>query len=319
MLYRDYSRAEGQWIPNRDGGRENHESIAFLQEMNVLASGEGPQGLMTVAEESTAWPGVTRPVHDGGLGFGFKWNMGWMNDTLRYVEHDPIHRRHHHDLMTFGLVYGFSENYILPISHDEVVHGKGAMLEKMPGSPAEKLANLRAYYGFMWGHPGKKLLFMGCEFGQGREWNHDRELDWGLLDDPAHAGLQRLVRDLNTLYRAHPALHALDADPAGFRWIDREARAESVFSWLRLGEAGQPPVAVVCNFTPVERRWRLGLPQAGRWREALNTDATLYGGGNRGNLGAVEALPGAHMGQPFAAEIVLPPLSTLFLTPEVSR
>jgi len=317
MLYRDYSRAEGQWVPNHHGGRENYESIAFLQEMNRLAYGEGPPGLMTVAEESTAWPGVTRPVHDGGLGFGFKWNMGWMNDTLRYIEKDPIHRRHHHDLMTFGLVYGFSENYILPISHDEVVHGKGAMLEKMPGNPSEKLANLRAYYGFMWGHPGKKLLFMGCEIGQGREWNHDRELDWGLLGDPGHAGLQRLVRDLNTLYRALPALHARDADPAGFTWIDREARAESVFSWLRHGPPGQPPVAVVANMTPVERRWTLGLPQAGRWREVLNTDAGLYGGGNRGNLGWIDADGPAHAGQPHSATITLPPLSTLFLTPEV--
>ena len=318
MLYRDYSRGAGQWVPNKDGGRENYESIAFLQEMNVLAYGEGPPGLMTVAEESTAWPGVTRPVHDGGLGFGFKWNMGWMNDTLRYIEYDPIHRRHHHDLMTFGLVYGFSENYILPISHDEVVHGKGAMLEKMPGDPAAQLANLRAYYGFMWGHPGKKLLFMGCEIGQGREWNHDRELDWPLLDTPGHAGLQRLVRDLNTLYRSHPALHQRDADAGGFQWIDREARAESLFSWLRLGSAGQPPVAVVSNFTPIERRWRLGLPQGGRWREVLNTDAALYGGGNRGNLGSVEADGPATAGQPFSAEIILPPLSTLFLTPEVS-
>jgi len=263
MLYRDYSRAHDAWIPNQHGGRENYEAIAFLQEMNRLAYGEGPAGLMTVAEESTAWPGVTQPVHAGGLGFGYKWNMGWMNDTLRYIEHDPIHRRHHHDLMTFGLVYGFSENYVLPISHDEVVHGKGSMLQKMPGDAAAKL-----------------------------------------------------VRDLNTLYRAHPALHARDTDPGGFAWIDREARADSVFSWLRLGHDGQPPVAVVSNFTPVERRWRLGLPRAGRWREALNTDAGLYGGGNRGNMGAVEAAGPAHAGQPHSAEITLPPLSTLFLTPE---
>ncbi len=316
MLYRDYSRGAGAWVPNKDGGRENYEAIGFLQEMNRLAYGESPQGLMTVAEESTAWPGVTRPVHDGGLGFGFKWNMGWMNDTLRYVEHDPIHRRHHHDLMTFGLVYGFSENFVLPISHDEVVHGKGSMLQKMPGDPATKLANLRAYYGFMWGHPGKKLLFMGCEFGQGQEWNHDRELDWGVLSIPGHAGLQRLVRDLNTLYRAHPALHARDTDPGGFTWIDREARAESLLSWLRLGHDGQPPVAVVANFTPVERRWRLGLPQGGRWIEALNTDAGVYGGGNRGNMGSVLADGPAQSGQPASAEIVLPPLATLFLIPE---
>jgi len=316
MLYRDYSRKSGEWIPNKDGGRENYEAIEFLKQMNTLAYGEGPQGLMTVAEESTAWPGVTNPVHDGGLGFGFKWNMGWMNDTLRYVEQDPIHRKYHHDLMTFGLVYGFSENYVLPISHDEVVHGKGSMLEKMPGDPTAKLANLRAYYGYMWGHPGKKLLFMGCELGQGHEWNHDQQLDWGLLNDPAHAGLQRLVRDLNTLYRAEPGLHALDCDPAGFVWIDRDAREESVFSWVRNGFDGQRPVAVVSNFTPVERRWTLGLPQGGTWSEALNTDAALYGGGNRGNLGGVHAQASAHSEQPYSAEITLPPLSTLFLVPE---
>lgn len=315
MLYRDYSRKHGEWIPNKDGGRENYEAIDFLKEMNRLAYGEGPEGLMTVAEESTAWPGVTSPVHAGGLGFGFKWNMGWMNDTLRYIEQDPIHRRHHHDLMTFGLVYGFSENYILPISHDEVVHGKGNMLAKMPGSTAEKLANLRAYYGFMWGHPGKKLVFMGCELGQHHEWNHDQELDWALLDQPGHAGLQRLIRDLNTLYRGTPALHERDAMQGGFQWIDREARDESVFSWLRYGHDGRA-VAVISNMTPVERTWSLGLPTRGRWVEALNTDAALYGGGNRGNLGAVTADGPAHSGQPHSALVHLPPLSTLFLIPE---
>ncbi|MFN4099771.1 MAG: 1,4-alpha-glucan branching protein GlgB [Pararhodobacter sp.] len=316
MLYRDYSRGPGAWIPNRDGGRENYEAIEFLRQTNTLAYGEGPAGLMTVAEESTAWPGVTQPVHHGGLGFGFKWNMGWMNDTLRYMEQDPIHRRHHHDLMTFGLVYGFSENFVLPISHDEVVHGKGSMLQKMPGDHAAKLANLRGYYGFMWGHPGKKLLFMGCEFAQGHEWNHDQALDWGVLAVPGHAGLQRLVRDLNTLYRAEPALHARDAEPGGFVWIDRESRAESVLSWLRLGHEGQRPVAVIANFTPVERRWKLGLPHAGRWREALNTDAGIYGGGNRGNLGSVLADGPALNGQPHSADVLVPPLSTLFLAPE---
>jgi len=316
MLYRDYSRAAGEWVPNHEGGRENFEAIAFMKDMNTQAYGEAPEGLMTIAEESTAWPGVTTPVHAGGLGFGFKWNMGWMNDTLRFIEMDPIHRRHHHDLMTFGLVYGFSENYVLPISHDEVVHGKGSMLQKMPGDHAAKLANLRAYYGFMWGHPGKKLLFMGCELGQGHEWNHDQELDWGVLNVPGHAGLQRLVRDLNTLYRGNPALHARDADPAGFVWIDEQARAESVLSWVRIGNEGQPPVVVVSNMTPVERRWTLGLPQAGRWREALNTDAEIYGGGNRGNLGTVLADGPAQSGQPVSAEVVLPPLSTLFLVRE---
>jgi len=316
MLYRDYSRAAGEWVPNHEGGRENFEAIDFLKDMNTQAYGDGPDGLMTVAEESTAWPGVTTPVNAGGLGFGFKWNMGWMNDTLRFMEKDPIHRRNHHDLLTFGLAYGFSENYVLPISHDEVVHGKGSMLQKMPGDHAAKLANLRAYYGFMWGHPGKKLLFMGCEFGQGHEWDHDAELDWGVLNVPGHAGLQRLVRDLNTLLRATPALHARDADAEAFTWIDQQARAESVLSWLRLGNDGQPPVAVISNFTPVERRWRLGLPHGGTWHEALNSDADIYGGGNRGNLGAVIADNTAQSGQPFSAEIVLPPLSTLFFVPE---
>ena len=316
MLYRDYSRAHDAWIPNKDGGRENYEAIDFLREMNTLAYGEGPAGAMTVAEESTAWPGVTVPVHHGGLGFGFKWNMGWMNDTLRYIEKDPIHRRHHHELMTFGLVYAFSENYVLPISHDEVVHGKGSMLQKMPGDHDTKLANLRAYYGFMWGHPGKKLLFMGCEFAQGHEWNHDHALDWGVLNVPGHAGLQTLVRDLNTLYRGTPALYQRDAEAEAFQWIDRDAAAESVFSWLRMGHEGTPPVVVVCNFTPVERNWSLGLPKAGPWREALNTDAARYGGGNHGNMGRVAADGPPRSGQPYSATLVLPPLSVLYLIPE---
>ncbi|MCC5999778.1 MAG: 1,4-alpha-glucan branching protein GlgB [Pararhodobacter sp.] len=316
MLYRDYSRGPGQWVPNRDGGRENYEAIAFLQDMNRLAYGEGPPGLMTVAEESTAWPGVTAPVHHGGLGFGFKWNMGWMNDTLRYMAHDPIHRRHHHHLMTFGLEYGFGENYILPISHDEVVHGKGAMLAKMPGTRDRKFANLRAYYGFMWGHPGKKLLFMGCELGQAHEWNHDAQLDWSALADPLNAGLQHLVRDLNRLYRETPALHRLDCQPQGFAWIEKDARAESLFAFCRFGGAGLPPVVVLCNFTPVARRHRIGLPRPGPWREVLNTDAAAYGGGNSGNLGALMADATPAHGQPASAEITLPPLSTLFLMPE---
>ncbi|WP_417586372.1 1,4-alpha-glucan branching protein GlgB [Pararhodobacter oceanensis] len=319
MLYRDYSRADDAWIPNRDGGRENYEAIDFIQEMNTQAYGDTPEGVMTMAEESTSWPGVTQPVHAGGLGFGFKWNMGWMNDTLRYMAHPPIHRAHHHDLMTFGLVYGFSENFVLPISHDEVVHGKGSMLEKMPGTQAEKFANLRAYYGFMWGHPGKKLLFMGCEFAQPQEWNHDAQLDWAVLQDPAHAGLQRLIRDLNRLYRDKPALHQRDADPQGFQWINQDAAAESVFSWLRWGHAGQPPVAMIANFTPVERRWRLGLPQTGTWEEMLNSDAEVYGGGNRGNLGVVTADGPPHAGQPHSALITLPPLSTLFFCPKEPR
>ncbi|MFW5654910.1 MAG: 1,4-alpha-glucan branching protein GlgB [Roseicyclus sp.] len=313
MLYRDYSRKEGEWVPNRDGGRENYEAIAMLQEMNTITYGEHP-GIMTVAEESTAYPGVSQPVSGGGLGFGFKWNMGWMNDTLSYVKKDPVHRKHHHHQMTFGLTYAFTENFVLPISHDEVVHGKGSMLGKMPGGPEEKFANLRAYYGFMWGHPGKKLLFMGQEFGQTSEWNHNAELDWGALGDRRHAGLQRLVRDLNTLYRAEPALHVSDAEPGGFQWIDADDAAHSVYSWIRRGGPGDPEVVVACNFTPVERPgFLLGLPSAGTWREALNTDAEIYGGGGRGNYGAVTATAEPWRDQAARAEVYLPPLSAVFL------
>lgn len=315
MLYRDYSRKSGEWVPNADGGRENHEAIALLQEVNRLAYAEAPPGILTAAEESTAWPGVTAPVHQGGLGFGFKWNMGWMNDTLRYMGHDPVHRRHHHDLMTFGLVYAFTENFILPISHDEVVHGKGSMLARMPGDHAGKLANLRAFYGFMWGHPGKKLLFMGCEFGQAAEWSHDTELDWGALADPGHAGLMHLVGDLNALYRAQPALWRRDSDPGGFQWLEREARDLSVLAWARHGRPGDAPVVVVANLTPVARQWRCGLPRGGDWREALNTDAAPYGGGNGGNMGRVVAEAVPWHGQSHSARITLPPLATLFFTP----
>ncbi|MCE8439342.1 1,4-alpha-glucan branching protein GlgB [Rhodovulum sulfidophilum] len=315
MLYRDYSRKEGEWVPNVHGGRENLEAIAMMRKMNTLCYGEVP-GIMTAAEESTSFPGVSRPVDAGGLGFGYKWNMGWMNDTLSYIAHEPVHRKFHHHQMTFGLVYAFSENFILPISHDEVVHGKGSMLAKMPGPDWEKFANLRAYYGFMWGHPGKKLLFMGQEFAQRAEWDRAAELDWGVLEAEPHRGMQRLVRDLNTLYRATPALHVRDCEPEGFRWVEANAADISVYAWLRQGQAGDPPVAVVANLTPVERRGvRLGLPQAGRWREVLNTDAALYGGGNRGNLGGVVAGGVAHHGLPASAELTLPPLSVLYLMP----
>lgn len=311
MLYRDYSRAEGQWVPNKDGGRENYEAIAMLQAMNRLTYGEEP-GIMTVAEESTSYPRVSRPVHEGGLGFGFKWNMGWMNDTLDYIKREPIHRKHHHHQMTFGLHYAFSENFILPISHDEVVHGKGSMLAKMPGSEWEKFANLRAYYGFMWGHPGKKLLFMGQEFAQGSEWNHDAEIDWACIGNPLHYGMQLLVRDLNAIYRATPALYAHDCDGAGFQWIEADDAAHSIYAWVRRGGPGDAEVVVVCNFTPVERSgWRMGFPQPGLWREVLNSDAEVYGGAGRGNLGRVTALPGESHGQPAHADLVLPPLSTL--------
>jgi 1,4-alpha-glucan branching enzyme len=312
MLYRDYSRKDGEWIPNKDGGRENLEAISFLQRTNTVAYGEVP-GVVTIAEESTAFPGVSAPVDHGGLGFGFKWNMGWMNDTLAYIAEDPINRKYHHHKMTFGLHYAFSENFVLPISHDEVVHGKGSMIEKMPGVGDEKFANLRAYYGFMWGHPGKKLLFMGCEFAQGVEWNHDASLDWHLTDQPQHGGVLNLVRDLNMLFKDTPALHQLDCKPEGFEWIEEGASEESVFAWVRYGSDGAAPVLVVSNFTPVERlARRIGVPQAGRWIEKLNTDAAHYGGGDRGNLGFADSEQVAASGRAHSLLLILPPLTTLF-------
>ncbi|MEL7228708.1 MAG: 1,4-alpha-glucan branching protein GlgB [Pseudomonadota bacterium] len=315
MLYRDYSRAEGEWVPNIHGGRENLEAIAFLKKANELAYG-ADDGIMMVAEESTAFPGVSRPTDQGGLGFGFKWNMGWMNDTLSYMEEDPINRKYHHHKMTFGLHYAFSENFILPISHDEVVHGKKALVAKMPGNKGEQLANLRAYYGFMWGHPGKKLLFMGCEFAQEREWNHDASLDWHLLDDPAHKGVQSLVRDLNNAYRHHPALHQLDCKAQGFQWVVGDADAQSCFAFLRFGQDSAPPVLVISNMTPVERGpWQVGVPCGGDWREIINTDAHAYGGSNRGNTGRVSAQRESTHGFDHALTLTLPPLTTLFLTP----
>ncbi|MCQ0971903.1 1,4-alpha-glucan branching protein GlgB [Paracoccus sp. TK19116] len=310
MLYRDYSRKDGEWVPNKFGGRENLEAIDFLKGMNVAAYAEAP-GAMTVAEESTAFPGVSRPVHDGGLGFGFKWNMGWMNDTLSYFQRDPIHRKHHHGQLTFGLVYAFSENFILPISHDEVVHGKGSMLGKMPGNDWEKFANLRAYYGFMWGHPGKKLLFMGQEFAQGREWNHNQSLDWHLEAEAPHKGVQAWVRALNTLYRDTPALYRHDSRPEGFAWIEAGDSENSVLAFVRRGESGDAPVVVVANLTPVQRDYRLGFPEAGMWEEMLNSDAGEYGGGGRTN-GTVTTEPTDWHGQAQSATVVLPPLSVLF-------
>ena len=310
MLYRDYSRTEGQWVPNRDGGRENYEAIDLLRQMNVTAYGEVP-GIMTAAEESTAFPGVSRPVDHGGLGFGFKWNMGWMNDTLSYIQKDPVYRRHHHHQMTFGLHYAWSENYILPISHDEVVHGKGSMIAKMPGTSDEKFANLRAYYGFMWTHPGKKLIFMGCEFAQGVEWNHSRSLDWHLLDLPQHKGVQSYVRDLNRIYRDTPALHVNDTRPEGFAWLESNDAENSVYAYVRKGKPGDPMVTVVLNMTPVERRYRLGFPAAGQWDEVLNSDAGMYGGSNRGNMGGVATEPVGWHGQDQSALVTLPPLSAL--------
>ena len=303
MLYRDYSRKAGEWIPNEQGGRENWEAVEFLRAMNKAVYGSHA-GIVTIAEESTSWPGVSRPVHEDGLGFGFKWNMGFMHDTLQYMARDPVHRKHHHDEITFGLVYAFSENFVLPLSHDEVVHGKGSLLGKMSGDDWQKFANLRAYYGLMWGYPGKKLLFMGQEFAQRREWCEERALDWELLGSPAHAGVQRLVRDLNRLHREKPALHARDCEPDGFDWLVVDDASASVFAWLRKAP-GAPPIAVVSNMTPeMHGHYRLPLPHDGTWREVLNSDAQDYGGSGQGNQGAVFAEHGA-------ANVVLPPLATI--------
>lgn len=316
MLYLDYSRNDGEWIPNVHGGRENLDAIAFLRGTNAQVRDRAP-GAATIAEESTAFPGVSRPQAQGGLGFDFKWNMGWMHDTLSYMAQDPIHRRWHHDRMTFGLHYAFSEDFVLPISHDEVVHGKGSLLGKMPGDRWQQFANLRAYLGWMWTHPGKKLLFMGSEWGQAREWNHDRALDWHLLDDPAHAGTQRLVRDLNHLYRSLPALHRHDCDPEGFEWVEAGAADDNVFAYLRKGAEGDRPALVVVNFAPVLREsYRIGVPQAGRWVERLNTDADVYGGSGAGNGGQAVALDQGWHGRPASLSLTLPPLAVLVLQPE---
>jgi 1,4-alpha-glucan branching enzyme len=313
MLYLDYSRKAGEWLPNPDGSRENREAIAFLRRANELVYGAFP-GSVTIAEESTAFPGVSRPTDQGGLGFGFKWNMGWMHDTLDYVSEDPIYRRWHHNKLTFGLLYAFSENFVLPISHDEVVHGKRSVIYKMPGDEWQRFANARAFYGFMWGHPGKKLLFMGQEFGQTTEWNATESLPWWLLEHRPHQGIQAWIRDLNRFYRETPALYARDCEPDGFRWIVVNDDTQSVLAFLRFGERRDPPVAVVCNFTPEPRLgYRLGLPYLGFWREALNSDAASYGGSNMGNLGGVTAGEAPSHGLPASATVTLPPLATLFL------
>jgi 1,4-alpha-glucan branching enzyme len=313
MLYRDYSRNPGEWVPNVFGGREHLEAVGFLRHLNSVVA-ERCAGALVIAEESTAWPGVTAPVAEAGLGFGYKWNMGWMHDTLRYMARDPVHRAFHHDDITFGLLYAFSERFMLPLSHDEVVHGKGSLIGKMPGDRWQKFANLRAYLGFMWTHPGKKLLFMGGEIAQEREWNHDREIDWFLLGDPAHAGIQRLVRDLNHLYRREPALHARDCDAAGFRWLIGDDRANSVFAFLRQGADHDPPVLVVCNMTPAPRHgYRIGVPRAGAWREIANTDSRFYGGSDMGNAGGANTAPIAAHGESQSLELILPPLSTIAL------
>jgi 1,4-alpha-glucan branching enzyme len=312
MLYRDYSRAAGQWLPNRDGGRENYEAIDFLQQTNQTLHQEAP-GVLTLAEESTAFPRVTGAAGTGGLGFDFKWNMGWMNDTLAYFALDPVHRRWHHHRITFALTYAWSEHYVLPLSHDEVVHGKGSLLGKMWGDAWQKRANLRALYALMYAFPGKKLMFMGNELAAPTEWNHDAQLDWGLLQDPAHAGVQRLVRDLNRLYRSRPSLHARDSDASGFRWIEADDADHSVYSFMRLGSQAQQQLLAVCNLTPVPRTdWRIGVPQGGLWREVLNTDSDHYGGSNVGNHGGVNAEPVPMHGQPCSLRLNLPPLAVLW-------
>lgn len=316
MLYRDYARREGEWIPNRYGGHENLEAIAFFQELSTVVNETHP-GSVLIAEESTAWNGVTRAARAGGLGFTYKWNMGWMHDTLHYISEGPIHRKYHHDEMTFGLIYAFSEKFVLPISHDEVVYGKRSLLGKMPGDKWQRFANLRLYLGFMWTHPGKKLLFMGSEFGQTAEWNHDAELAWAEFEEPTHGGVVRLVRDLNRLLRAERALFAADASPAGFRWVIGDDREGSVYAWLRLDPGGSRAILVVCNFTPVPRyKYRIGVPTAGRWQEILNSDAAPYGGSGIGNEGGTTAVAEASHGLPASVALTLPPLAALLLRSE---
>ncbi|WP_297387195.1 1,4-alpha-glucan branching protein GlgB [Acidiferrobacter sp.] len=311
MLYRDYARAPGEWIPNAHGGRENDEAIQFLRELNEAVYRHYPD-TQTMAEESTAWPQVSRPVYAGGLGFGYKWNMGWMHDTLDYMEKDPIHRKYHQGQLTFSLWYAFQENFVLPLSHDEVVYGKRSLIAKMPGDDWQRFANLRVLFAYMFCHPGKKLLFMGAEFAQWREWAHEDSLDWHLLDYEPHRGIQRLVRDLNALYRGEPALHRADAEPAGFCWLDTGDWEQSVISFYRLGEPTDEPLLVVANFTPLPRHnYRLGVMQPGLWREVLNTDATVYGGSGQGNLGGLATAPVAAHGALQSLNLVLPPLSVL--------
>ena len=312
MLYRDYSRKAGEWVPNIYGGRENLEAVHFLRRMNEVLGQECP-GAATYAEESTAWPSVSRPPSMGGLGFHYKWNMGWMHDVLNYMARDPVHRRYHHNQLTFGLLYAFTENFVLPLSHDEVVHGKGSLLAKMAGDYWQKFANLRTLYAFMWAHPGKKLLFMGGEFGQWNEWNHDAALDWGLLAFPQHDGVRALIRDLNHFYRDTPALHEIDFEPAGFEWISANDSDNSVIAFVRRGRDRQRAVLCVCNFTPVVRRdYRLGVPGPGAWVERINTDSHFYGGSNVGNpCGQADAEPVPAHGQAWSVQLTLPPLATV--------
>jgi 1,4-alpha-glucan branching enzyme len=316
MLYLDYSRPAGEWIPNQFGGREDLDAVAFLKELNEVIYAHEP-GIISAAEESTAWPGVSRPTYLGGLGFGFKWNMGWMHDTLAYFEQDPIYRRYHHHELTFSLMYAFSENFVLPLSHDEVVHGKGSLYSKMAGDRWQKLANLRAMYAYMWAHPGKKLLFMGGEFAQQAEWSEERSLDWHLLEQPEHAGIQTLVRDLNRFYQAEPALWELDSEPGGFWWLEPNDADLNVLAFARASTNGERVMVFAANLSPMPRiGYRLGLPRPCRWREALNTDSKLYGGSDLGNLGAVEPQPVPWHGQPVSADVTLPPLGAIWLVPD---
>jgi 1,4-alpha-glucan branching enzyme len=313
MLYLDYSRKPGQWVPNQYGGRENIEAIEFLRQLNTTVYAEHPD-TQTIAEESTAWPMVSRPTYLGGLGFGMKWDMGWMHDTLRYMTYDPVFRQYHHNDLTFRQIYAGSENFVLPLSHDEVVHMKGSLLSKMPGDEWQRFANLRVLFGYMWAQTGKKLLFMGGEFGQWREWNHDGQLDWDLLQLPLHQGLQRWVSDLNRVYRSEHALHELDADPAGFEWIDANDSANSVVTFLRMASSNGDIVLAACNFTPIPREnYLVGVPRGGWWNELLSSDAAEYGGTGWGNLGGVEAAPIPRHGRPHAVNLTLPPLGAVFL------
>jgi 1,4-alpha-glucan branching enzyme len=316
MLYLDYGRRQGQWIPNRYGGKENLDAVHFLRMLNERVYKEFPDVLM-IAEESTAWPQVSKPTYVGGLGFGLKWNMGWMHDVLDYMSQDPVFRSYHHNQITFGLLYTFSENFILPFSHDEVVYGKGSMLRKMPGDEWQKFANLRLLYGFLFGHPGKKMMFMGDEFGQWSEWNHDASLDWHLLQNPFHAGLKRWVRDLNTLYRGELALCELDFDAAGFEWVDCKDVQRSVVCFMRRGRNPDDQLLFVCNFTPVVRQnYRVGVPWEGTWKESLNSDAPLYGGSGQGNFGGLSAVPLPIHGRPFSLNMTLPPLGIVVFRPD---
>jgi 1,4-alpha-glucan branching enzyme len=315
MLYLDYSRAQGEWVPNVHGGNINLEAVEFIRRLNEICYGEA-QGIMMVAEESTAWPGVSKPTYDGGLGFGFKWNLGWMHDTLTYMARDPIHRAWHHGEITFGLAYAWSENFMLALSHDEVVHGKGSILSRMPGDDAQAFANLRAYYAFMWAHPGKKLMFMGAEFAQRAEWNCETSLDWHLLDQAEHKGVQKLVSRLNRLYRDLPALHGADCDPAGFEWVQADASDVSVFAFLRYNQGRSACLLALFNMTPVARHaYRVGVPQAGDWAVILDTQSPDFGGSQTGQRTQVTAEAHPWDGQPFSILLTLPPLSGLYLIP----